>query len=126
MIKINRAGKHAIDIRFDINGAIELCEAFSLALSGEEAAVDLKEAAQINSKKVKELRLVQVQVSEEESVHYAQAGLILKLDRDSIDNIMDKLKVCVDGKDFSPAECCEVRFGKRNLNLYAFLEKPSI
>lgn len=124
MIKINRAGKYVIDIRFDINGASELCEALCLMLAGEEATIALSEAAQINSKKVNELRLVQV--SEDESLHYAQSGLILKLDRDSINNILDKLKACVGGKDFFPAECCEVRFGKLKLNLYAFLEKSSV
>ncbi|SFE36545.1 hypothetical protein SAMN04487969_102159 [Paenibacillus algorifonticola] len=122
MIKINRAGKHAIDIRFDIKGARELCEAFRLTLTGEEAAIALSEAAQINSKKVKELRLAQV--NDEESLHYAQSGLMLKLDSESIENILDKLRACIEeGKDFFPAECCEVRFGKINLTFYAFLEK---
>ncbi|ANY68569.1 hypothetical protein BBD42_20385 [Paenibacillus sp. BIHB 4019] len=121
MIKINRAGKYAIDIRFDIDGASELFEAFLLTLAGEETVLVLSEAALINSKKVKELGLAQV--NDEESLHYAQSGLMLKLDSDSIENILDKLKACVGGEDFFPAECCEVRFGKININFYAFLER---
>ncbi|MGG4552398.1 hypothetical protein [Paenibacillus humicus] len=121
LIRINKNGKYSLHLRFDNNGVNHLIGAFQGTVQGESVNIELDELSNIGSKKIKYLTISCN--NEEDKLSYCESGLLLQLEDEVIEYVIDRLKLCLTGQDFYPAEFCEATFGKHDVTIYGFLEK---
>lgn len=117
MIKIKQDGKRVFHLIFNINGARLLLE--SMNFPGY-INIKLDEPSfKITKQAVVDLRIM---INDEyDRISFVGSTLILELDYDILEYFRKRLKDCLDGGDFSPAELCEASFGSSVIAIYAFL-----
>lgn len=120
MITLERKGKYALHLRFQINDINDLIRAFQIASEGATGEIRLDELAAINNKIVQTINITMD--NEQDKLSRSGSTVTLELENETIHYILDRFKQCGINRHFSPAELCEVSFGKQNITVYGFLD----
>jgi hypothetical protein len=119
MIRFIRTGRYSLDLEFDSVGAKTLISVFQLALKCEEPLVDVEPDSTF--RKNAQVKKFKVICNEQENkIYYSSSTVTLELDSDCLEYGIKRLNDCVLGKEFYPAEFCDVVIEKRReeLTLY--------
>jgi len=115
MIEITRAGKRAINFRFDLDGATRLRSAFE-ELSNCRAAVLVEctfDRGVTAPHKRGNIQSLAVKIGVGDGIIVEEAdGIAWLFEEDEVEYALERFGECIRTQEFSPAEFVQVRAGK--------------
>lgn len=123
MIKLYKSGRYSIYLEFDKEGARTLADIFQCAVKNNTSMLMVDEIELGLPKKNDSNNLTVVSSDQEDKLINVDNGAILELDKYILEYAVQRLCGCKDGKEFYPAELCELDFKNINYTIYGFLKE---
>lgn len=121
MIRLFKKDKHSIKLEFDISGAEELSEALQEVLNGREKILrvdeGIKKSLQNSCNKVLKFEINNVQ----NNLTLLNDLITIEIDKEEAEYGFERIKECIKGASFYPAEFCEINYNNKTLTIYALL-----